>query len=39
MLGLFESMQEGAWSPSNAPRRSSWTFEYNADAPCAENFL
>jgi FMNH2-dependent dimethyl sulfone monooxygenase len=30
MLGLFLPMQEGAWSPSTAPRGTSWTFEYNA---------
>ena len=29
MLGLFLPMQEGAWSPSTAPRGTSWTFEYN----------
>lgn len=29
MLGLFLPMQEGAWSPSHAPRSTSWTFEYN----------
>jgi FMNH2-dependent dimethyl sulfone monooxygenase len=27
-LGLFLPMQEGAWSPSTAPRATSWTFEY-----------
>ena len=30
MLGLFLPLQEGAWSPSTAPRGTSWTFEYNA---------
>ena len=29
MLGLFLPLQEGAWSPSTAPRGTSWTFEYN----------
>jgi FMNH2-dependent dimethyl sulfone monooxygenase len=27
-LGLFLPMQEGAWSPSKAPRSTSWTFDY-----------
>ena len=30
MLGLFLPHQSGAWTPSNAPRETSWTFEYNA---------
>jgi FMNH2-dependent dimethyl sulfone monooxygenase len=30
MLGLFLPLQSGAWSPSTAPRRTSWTFDYNA---------
>lgn len=30
MLGLFLPLQEGAWSPSRAPRGTSWTFDYNA---------
>ena len=30
LLGLFLPMQEGAWSPSNAPRSTSWTFDYIA---------
>ncbi len=30
-LGLFLPMQEGAWSPSRAPRSTSWTFDYIAD--------
>ena len=29
-LGLFLPMQEGAWSPSTAPRSTSWTFDYIA---------
>ena len=29
MLGLFLPLQSGAWSPSTAPRGTSWTFEYN----------
>src|SRR6202008_775006 len=28
LLGLFLPMQEGAWSPSAAPRSTSWTFDY-----------
>jgi FMNH2-dependent dimethyl sulfone monooxygenase len=28
ILGLFLPMQEGAWSPSMAPRSTSWTFHY-----------
>lgn len=30
MLGLFLPLQSGAWSPSLAPRGTSWTFDYNA---------
>ncbi|MEM8971498.1 MAG: LLM class flavin-dependent oxidoreductase [Pseudomonadota bacterium] len=30
MLGLFLPLQSGAWSPSLAPRETSWTFDYNA---------
>lgn len=30
MLGLFLPLQSGAWSPSQAPRGTSWTFDYNA---------
>ncbi len=30
MLGLFLPLQSGAWSPSLAPRATSWTFDYNA---------
>lgn len=30
MLGLFLPLQEGAWSPSSAPRDTSWTYQYNA---------
>jgi FMNH2-dependent dimethyl sulfone monooxygenase len=30
MLGLFLPLQSGAWSPSTAPRNTSWTFDYNA---------
>jgi FMNH2-dependent dimethyl sulfone monooxygenase len=30
MLGLFMPHQEGAWSPSKAPRKTSWDFKYNA---------
>jgi len=29
MLGLFLPLQSGAWSPSIAPRGTSWTFDYN----------
>lgn len=29
MLGLFLPLQSGAWSPSTAPRGTSWSFEYN----------
>ena len=28
LLGLFLPMQEGAWSPSAAPRETTWTFDY-----------
>lgn len=28
LLGLFLPMQQGAWSPSRAPRSTSWTFDY-----------
>ena len=31
MLGLFMPHQQGAWTPSKAPRNTSWTFEYNAE--------
>ncbi len=31
MLGLFLPLQSGAWSPSTAPRETSWTFDYNAE--------
>ena len=30
LVGLFLPMQEGAWSPSTAPRGTSWTFDYLA---------
>ncbi len=30
LLGLFLPMQQGAWSPSTAPRSTSWTFDYIA---------
>lgn len=30
MLGLFLPHQQGAWSPSKAPRETSWSFDYNA---------
>jgi len=30
MLGLFLPIQSGAWSPSTAPRGTSWTFDYNS---------
>ena len=30
MMGLFLPIQSGAWSPSTAPRGTSWTFDYNA---------
>jgi FMNH2-dependent dimethyl sulfone monooxygenase len=31
MLGLFLPLQSGAWSPSTAPRGTSWTFDYNRE--------
>jgi FMNH2-dependent dimethyl sulfone monooxygenase len=31
MLGLFLPHQQGAWTPSRAPRQTSWTFDYNAE--------
>jgi len=31
MMGLFIPLQQGAWSPSTAPRGTHWGFEYNAD--------
>lgn len=31
ILGLFLPMQEGAWSPSAAPRSTSWKFDYLAE--------
>jgi FMNH2-dependent dimethyl sulfone monooxygenase len=34
MLGLFLPMQQGAWSPSKAPRSTSWTFDYIARCTC-----
>ena len=38
-LGLFLPMQQGAWSPSKAPRTTSWRFEYIAQwARMAEEF-
>lgn len=30
LVGLFLPMQEGAWSPSMAPRGTNWTFDYLA---------
>ena len=30
ILGLFLPIQSGAWSPSTAPRETSWDFDYNA---------
>src|SRR5260370_38212647 len=30
MRGLSLPIQSGAWSPSTAPRGTSWTFDYNA---------
>ena len=30
MLGLFLLHQSGAWTPSTAPRETTWTFAYNA---------
>jgi len=39
LLGLFLPMQQGAWSPSRAPRSTSWTFDYIAScATRAEEF-
>lgn len=39
ILGLFLPMQEGAWSPSRAPRTTSWTFDYLAQCTMkAEDF-
>ncbi len=39
MLGLFLPLQSGAWSPSTAPRSTSWTFDYNAKCAIrAESF-
>lgn len=31
MMGLFLPHQQGAWSPSKAPRGTSWEFDYNAE--------
>lgn len=31
MLGLFIPLQQGAWSPSTAPRGTHWGFKYNAE--------
>jgi dimethylsulfone monooxygenase len=31
MLGLFLPHQQGAWSPSTAPRGTDWRFDYNAE--------
>jgi FMNH2-dependent dimethyl sulfone monooxygenase len=31
MLGLFLPHQQGAWTPSKAPRGTLWTFDYNAE--------
>jgi len=39
MLGLFIPLQQGAWSPSTAPRGTHWGFEYNAECTVrAEEF-
>jgi FMNH2-dependent dimethyl sulfone monooxygenase len=39
LLGLFLPMQQGAWSPSRAPRSTAWTFDYVARcATMAESF-
>lgn len=39
LLGLFLPMQQGAWSPSLAPRSTSWTFDYIANCTTrAEEF-
>src|ERR1051325_9049070 len=38
-LGLFLPMQQGAWSPSKAPRSTSWRFDYIAQCTrIAEEF-
>ena len=38
-LGLFLPMQQGAWSPSKAPRSTSWRFDYIAQCTrMAEEF-
>jgi FMNH2-dependent dimethyl sulfone monooxygenase len=39
MLGLFLPHQEGAWSPSTAPRQTSWTFDYNVKCAVAADEL
>ena len=31
MVGLFLPHQQGAWSPSKAPRDTDWSFAYNAE--------
>ena len=31
MVGLFLPHQQGAWSPSKAPRETDWSFAYNAE--------
>jgi FMNH2-dependent dimethyl sulfone monooxygenase len=31
MVGLFLPHQQGAWSPSKAPRGTDWSFAYNAE--------
>jgi dimethylsulfone monooxygenase len=39
LLGLFLPLQEGGWSPSSAPRETSWTYDYNVRcAKMAEGF-
>lgn len=39
LLGLFLPLQEGGWSPSSAPRETSWTYDYNVRcAKMAEDF-
>ena len=30
MLGLFLPIQNGGWTPSDAPRGTDWSFDYNA---------
>ena len=30
LVGLFQPIQSGGWTPSTAPRGTSWTFPYNA---------